>query len=451
MKTLHPNIHAGILAKGDDAGHLAQLKELDIQEIDMVVVNLYPFEKVAGEPGVAPEDAIENIDIGGPSMIRAAAKNFESTIVVIEPAQYSNVLAELREAGDLSKESRRKLAFEAFSRTAEYDAIISNRLREILDVDIEFPERYVLPFRKVQDLRYGENPYQNAAFYRDIFLNEPCTANARKLKGRALSFNNILDIDATIEMVKDFDEPTAAIVKHMNPSGIASAGEISLAFERALGADPLSAYGGIVALNRELDAATANAMRKIFLDTIIAPSFHPDVMPILEKKKVMLLETGPLVGVKRPDIAVKKVIGGMLVQSRDLSRLDMGALKIVSKREPTDAEMRDMLFGWKVVKHVTSNAIVFAKNSATVGVGAGQMSRVGSVEISAKKAGEAAVGAIMASDAFFPFRDGIDAAGKAGVTAVIHPGGSIRDEEVIEAANEYDMAMVTTGMRCLKH
>ncbi len=448
VKTLHPNIHGGILARADQD---EELKAKGIDRFQIVIVNLYPFEKVAEKADTDSSELIENIDIGGPTLIRAAAKNFENVAIIIEPAQYECVLSELREHGDLSLKIRKRLAWVAFTRTAEYDAIISNQLKQTLAIDIEYPERYILPFRKVQDLRYGENPYQKAAFYRDIFLKEPCIANSEKLKGKELSFNNILDIDATIELVKDFDEPTAAIVKHMNPSGIASAESISKAFEMAIGADPLSAYGGIVALNRELDPETATAMRKIFLDSIIAPSFHPDAMPILEKKKVMLLETGSLSGVKIPNIDVKRVTGGILVQSRDLSQLDVSTLKTVTEREPTQKEMEDLIFGWKVVKHVTSNAIVLARNKATVGVGAGQMSRVGSVEIAATKAGDNANGSVMASDAFFPFRDGVDVAGKAGVTAIIHPGGSIRDQEVIDAANEYDMAMVFTGMRCLKH
>ena len=449
VKTLHPAIHAGILArKGEE--HEQELRERGISRFQMVVVNLYPFEKVAGA-GRPNDELIENIDIGGPALIRAAAKNFESVAVLVDPSQYAPVIEELKEAGELSLGTRKRLAWEAFTRTAEYDAIISNSLKAALDIETEHAERCVIPFRKVQDLRYGENPYQTAAFYRDIFLKEPCIANSKKLKGKELSFNNILDMNATLEMVKDFDEPTAAIVKHMNPSGIASAGKISEAFERALGADPLSAYGGIVALNRELDIDTAKAMRKVFVDSIIAPSYHKDAMPLLEKKKVMLLETGELAGSKRPSFDLKRVVGGALLQSRDLSTLDVSKLMTVTKREPTAEEMDDLLFAWKVVKHVMSNAIVLAKGRASVGVGAGQMSRVGSVGIAVRKAGDNSRGSVMASDAFFPFRDGVDAAGEAGVTAIIHPGGSIRDGEVIEAANEHGMAMVTTGMRCLRH
>ncbi len=448
VKTLHPNIHGGILARADQE---EELKAKGIDRFQIVIVNLYPFEKTVEKTDASTSELIENIDIGGPTLIRAAAKNYENVAIIIDPSQYECVVSELREHGELPLKIRKRLAWMAFTRTAEYDAIISNQLKQALDIDIEYPERYILPFRKVQDLRYGENPYQKAAFYRDIFLKEPCIANSEKLKGKELSFNNILDIDATIEMVKDFDEPTVAIVKHMNPSGIASADTIAEAFQMALGADKLSSYGGIVALNRELDIETAQAMRKLFLDSIIAPSFHSDAMPILDKKKVMLLETGSLSGVKMPNIDVKRVTGGILVQSRDLSQLDVSTLKTVTERQPTEKEMADMLFGWKVVKHVTSNAIVLAKGKATVGVGAGQMSRVGSVEIATKKAGDNSKGAVMASDAFFPFRDGVDVAGKAGVTAIIHPGGSIRDQEVIDAANEYGIAMVFTGMRCLKH
>jgi len=451
VKTLHPAIHAGILATMNEK-HQQELTAHGIERFDMVVVNLYPFEKAAEKKDSIESDLIENIDIGGPSLIRAAAKNFENVAVIIEPSQYKNVLSELREKGALSLETRKRLAWEAFTRTAEYDAIISNTLKGTLAIGgEEYPDRYVVAFRKVQDLRYGENPHQKAAFYRDIFLKEPCIANSGKLKGKELSFNNILDMNSTIELVKDFDEPTAAIVKHMNPSGIASAKTISEAFRRALGADPLSAYGGIVALNRELDVDTAKAMKNIFLDSIIAPTIHPDAMPLLDRKKAMLLETGNLTGVKRPNFDMKRVVGGLLVQSRDLGKLDVSTLKTVTSRKPTPEELEDLVFSWKVVKHVTSNAIVLARNKATVGVGAGQMSRVGSVEIAVKKAGENASGSVMASDAFFPFRDGVDVAGKAGVTAIIHPGGSIRDKEVIDAANEYDIAMVLTGMRCLKH
>jgi len=449
VKTLHPMIHAGILAKKDNEEHIEELKKHNLGAIDLVAVNLYPFEETMKKEDVTVEDAIENIDIGGPTMIRSAAKNHESVIIVIEPSQYDGVLAELKKDGDVGLETRRKLALEAFSRTAEYDAIISQKLGRLLGGE-EFPSRYILPFKKVQDLRYGENPYQTAAFYSDPELVEPCIANSKKLKGKGLSFNNILDIDATLELVKDFEDPTVAIVKHMNPSGVASAGSISKAFEQALGADSLSAYGGIVAMNQELDVETAISMRKIFLDCIIAPSFHPDTLPILEKKRVMLLETGEF-GIKRPGLDIKRVTGGMLVQSRDLEVLDMSKLKTVTKREATEQEMKDMIFGWKVVKHVKSNAIVLAKDLATVGVGAGQMSRVGAVEIAVKKAGENAIGAVMASDAFFPFKDSIEAAVEAGITAIIHPGGSIRDQEVIDCANENDIAMVFTGMRCLKH
>ncbi len=449
VKTLHPMIHAGILADKDNEDHIEELKKHNLGAIDMVVVNLYPFEETMKKEDVSVEDAIENIDIGGPTMIRSAAKNHESVIIVIEPAQYDGVLEELKKNGDVSLKNRRKLALEAFSRTAEYDAIISQKLGRLLGGE-EFPSRYILPFRKVQDLRYGENPYQTAAFYSDPELVEPCIANSRKLKGRELSFNNILDIDAALELVKDFDEPTVTVVKHMNPSGVATRNSISEAFKEALGADPLSAYGGIVSLNRELDVPTAQAMRKIFLDCIIAPSFHPDSLPILEKKRVMLLETGEL-GEKMPGIDIKRVTGGLLVQSRDLEKLDPVTLKMVTNRHPTDKEMQDMLFGWKVVKHVNSNGIALARDRIMVGVGPGQVSRVGAVELAIKKAGGRAKGAVMASDAFFPFKDSIEAAAEAGITAIIHPGGSIRDQEVIDCANENDIAMVFTGMRCLKH
>ncbi len=449
VKTLHPVIHGGILALRNE-DHMKQIKEQGIEPIDMVVVNLYPFERVAREEDASIEDLIENIDIGGPTLIRSAAKNHENVVVVSNPSRYDEVIEALVEEGDVPQEMRRELALEAFAHTAAYDSTIYSTLSRRF-TGLKFPPHLFLHYLKVQDLRYGENKEQEAAFYRELDITEPCIASARQLHGKALSYNNILDTNDALELIKDFDEPTVAAIKHTNPCGVSSADDIYTAFRRGMDADPMSAYGGILALNREVKYDIVKDLKGIFLEVIIAPSYEEKALErLMKRKNLRIMETGPL-GPPKPSMDYRKVVGGMLAQDRDISRLDPSKLKVVTEREPTKEELRDMIFAWKVTKHVKSNSIVFAKNKTTVGIGAGQMSRVDAVKIASFKAGEKAKGAVMSSDAFFPFRDGIDEAAKAGITAVIHPGGSIRDEDVIKAANEYGMAMVFTGHRVFKH
>ncbi len=449
VKTLHPVIHGGILALRNE-DHMKQIKEEGIEPIDMVVVNLYPFERVAREEDASIEDLIENIDIGGPTLIRSAAKNHENVVVVSNPSRYDEVVEALVEEGDVPQEMRRELALEAFAHTAAYDSTIYSTLSQRF-TGLKFPPHLFLHYLKVQDLRYGENKEQEAAFYRELEITEPCIASARQLHGKALSYNNILDTNDALELIKDFDEPTVAAIKHTNPCGVSSADDIYTAFRRGMDADPMSAYGGILALNREVTYDIVKDLKGIFLEVIIAPSYEEKALErLMKRKNLRIMETGPLAPPK-PSMDCRKVVGGMLAQDRGISKLDPSGLKVVTEREPTEEEMRDMIFAWKVTKHVKSNSIVFAKNKTTVGIGAGQMSRVDAVKIASFKAGEKAKGAVMSSDAFFPFRDGIDEAAKAGITAVIHPGGSIRDEDVIKAANEYGMAMVFTGYRVFKH
>lgn len=449
VKTLHPVIHAGILALRNGE-HISQIKEHGIEPIDMVVVNLYPFEKAAkNDAGI--EELIENIDIGGPTLIRSAAKNYENVVVVSDPSRYEEVIEAIIEEGDVPPELRKELAMEAFAHTAAYDSMIYSVLSKKF-TGKKFPQHLFLHYLKVQELRYGENKEQEAAFYRDPEITEPCIASAKQLHGKALSFNNILDTNDALELVKDFDEPTVAAIKHTNPCGVASHEDINEAFRRAMDADPMSAYGGIIAMNREFTYEMARALKGVFVEVIIAPSYEEKALErLMKRKNLRILETGELEHAK-PSMDYRKVVGGMLAQDRDISRLDNASkLKVVSEREPTENEIRDMLFAWRVTKHVKSNSIVFAKDRTTVGIGAGQMSRVDAVKIASFKGGERTEGAVMSSDAFFPFRDGIDEAAKAGISAVIQPGGSIRDEEVIEAVNEYGMAMVFTGYRIFKH
>jgi len=450
VKTLHPVVHGGILALRNE-DHLRQIEEQGIEPIDMVVVNLYPFERVARDENASIEDLIENIDIGGPTLIRSAAKNHEHVVVLSNPERYEEVLEAMIEEGDVPMELRRELALEAFAHTAAYDSTIYGTLARRF-TGKKFPEHLFLHYLKVQDLRYGENHGQEAAFYREPEPEEPSISTARQLHGKALSYNNILDTNDALELIKDFDAPTVAAIKHTNPCGVASHEDIYEAFRRAMDADPMSAYGGILALNREVTYDIVKDLKGVFLEVIIAPSYEEKALErLMKRKNLRILETGPLEHAK-PAMDYRRVVGGMLAQDRDISRLDdPSGLKVVSKRRPTDKELEDMLFAWRVTKHVKSNSIIYAKDLTTVGIGAGQMSRVDAAKIASFKAGERAKGAVMSSDAFFPFRDGIDEAAKAGITAVIHPGGSIRDEEVIEAADEYGMAMVFTGYRLFKH
>ena len=449
VKTLHPFIHGGILAMRKPE-HLKQLQELGIIPIDLVVVNLYPFRQTIKKLDVALEEAIENIDIGGPSMVRAAAKNYQDVLVVVKPERYQEILAGIKD-GSINKEYRLKLATEAFTHTAEYDAFISKYLQKVTKDDKKFPETAIIAGEKIQDLRYGENPHQSAAFYRLPQIEGASVGNAKQLQGKELSFNNIVDINAAFELVREFEDTAAIIIKHTNPCGAALGKDIHEAYLRALEADPVSAFGGIVAFNREVNKTVAEEISKMFLEAVIAPSFSNDALEILsDKKNLRLLETGDMKDSKT-QLDIKKVNGGFLLQDADTGKVSNADLKTVSKRQPTEKEREELLFAWNLVKHVKSNSIVVTKNRQSVGVGAGQMNRVGAAKIAFDQGGEKCKGAVLSSDAFFPFRDTIDEAAKAGITAIIEPGGSIRDEESIAAADEHGIALVFTGMRHFKH
>jgi len=461
VKTLHPKIHGGILGRrGQDDAVMA---EHDIGRIDLVVVNLYPFKETIAKPDCTLADAVENIDIGGPTMVRSAAKNHAHVGIVTNPSDYDQVLAELAaNNGELTLEFRFDLAIKAFEHTAAYDSAIANHFGKLVgNGSANFPRTINLNFNKVQDLRYGENPHQNSAFYiEESSATNPLDASistARQLQGKELSYNNIADTDAALECVKSFVKPACVIVKHANPCGVAvSLDGIAAAYELAFQTDPESAFGGIIAFNRELDAATAQLIvDRQFVEVIIAPSASKEALAITaSKQNVRVLECGQWSSERIAGFDYKRVNGGLLVQDRDNGMITASDLKVVSKRVPTEAEMHDLIFAWKVAKFVKSNAIVYAKNRQTVGVGAGQMSRINSARIAAIKAehaGLAVSGAVMASDAFFPFRDGIDNAASNGISCVIQPGGSMRDAEVIAAADEHNMAMVFTGMRHFRH
>jgi phosphoribosylaminoimidazolecarboxamide formyltransferase/IMP cyclohydrolase len=453
VKTLHPKIHGAILARRDKKEHLQELKKHDITPIDMVVVNLYPFRETIQKAGVSLEDAVEQIDIGGPTLIRAAAKNFEGVVVLVNPNNYTAILAELEQnEGQISLKTRQKLAAEAFQHTMEYDSYIYGYLsNQFLADSKKFPDYLFFPFRKIQNLRYGENPHQEAAFYADLKVSEPCVANSQQLHGKELSFNNIYDLDAALELIKEFTEPAVAIIKHTNPCGFAVGENVHEAYKIAYATDPLSAYGSIVGFNKTVTEGAANEIVKTFVEAVIAPDFEEAALKILKtKENLRLLKTIPL-STPQPSWDWKKVIGGVLVQDRDLRELTQSDLKYVTKMHPTTEQLESLLFAWKVVRHIKSNAILLVKDKHTSGVGAGQMSRIDSVNLAIKKAGENTKGTVMASDAFFPFRDSIDAAVKAGVIAIIEPGGSVRDQEVIDAANELGIPMVFTGIRCFRH
>ncbi len=455
VKTLHPKVHGGILARrGQDDEVLAKH---DISTIDMVVVNLYPFQETVAKDGVTLEDAIENIDIGGPTMLRSAAKNFRDVTVVVSNTDYSRILEELlNNDGATTQATRFDLACKAFEHTAQYDGAIANFLgQKVEQDDTVFPRTFNTQFQKQETLRYGENSHQRSAFYTEAHPAEGTIASAKQLSGKALSYNNIADTDAALEAVSLFDEPTCIIVKHANPCGIASCSTLSEAYQKAFATDPESAFGGIIAFNRPLDAETADLICKNqFVEVIIAPSINEDAVPIVQQKKnVRLLSCGDITPPKA-QWDIKKVGGGLLVQDKDVQLVDQADLKIVSTRQPTDTEISDLLFAYKAAKMVKSNAIVYARNNQTIGIGAGQMSRVNSARIAGIKAEHAGLdveGAVMASDAFFPFRDGIDNAAAAGIRCIIQPGGSIRDEEIIAAANEHNIAMVFSGVRHFRH
>ncbi len=446
VKTLVPKIHGGLLGRRDLPEHLAQMQRHDIPPIDLLAVNLYPFEETVAK-GSDFETCVENIDIGGPALIRAAAKNHDSVAVLTSPAQYDDLIAALA-AGGTTLEQRRRLAAAAYARTAAYDAAISAWFAQ--QTGEMFPAHLALAGARQQMLRYGENPHQSAAFYRTG--NRPGVATARQLQGKELSYNNINDTDAAFECVAEFDRPAVVIVKHANPCGVALGADLAEAWDRALDCDPVSAFGGIIAVNRPLDVAAAEKMASIFSEVIIAQDAAPDAVELLARKKnLRLLLTGGLPDPAEPGLAWRSVAGGFLAQTRDAGRIGRDDLKVVTQRAPTNAEFADLLFAFRVAKHVKSNAIIYAKAGATTGIGAGQMSRVDSSRIAAQKGGEKIPGSVVASDAFFPFADGLVAAIEAGATAVIQPGGSIRDNEVIEAADAAGIAMVFTGMRHFRH
>lgn len=453
VKTLHPKIHAGILARRDIGEHMEAIEKMGIAPIDMVVINLYPFKQTVLKEGVTFEEVVENIDIGGPSMIRAAAKNYRDVAVLTRPEQYADVLAALKENGELPLEMHERLMAEAFVVTAEYDAMIASQMSKRFIPG--FPESFPIPSEKVEDLRYGENPNQKAAFYRDPFTPGVTVARAEHLQhGKQLSYNNILDLDKALDICMDFERPTATIMKHTNPCGLASADTIEEAFVTAYNVDPLSAFGCVICLNRPCSVEIAKEISQHFVEAVICPDYEPGAVEIMEvKKNIRLLRTNSPIGPEHRvrEMKVKKVQGGMLVQTDEDVLIDPKNLKVVTERAPTQEEIHSLLFAWKLAKHVTSNAVVYVRGERAVGIGAGQMSRVDSAKIATMKANEPTQGCVMASDAFFPFRDGVDEAAAAGVTAIIQPGGSIRDQEVIDAANEHGMAMVFTGCRVFRH
>lgn len=467
VKTLHPKIHGGILGRRDIDANVMQKHE--IKPIDLVVVNLYPFADTVANPDCTFEDAIENIDIGGPAMVRASAKNFKDVTIVVEPSDYTRVLEELSsDPSGIDYRTRFSLAVKAFEHTARYDGMVANHFGALIEqtehecgdkCTIEhspFPRTLSVQMLKKQTLRYGENSHQNAAFYVEHKIQEASVSTARQIQGKELSFNNIADTDAALECVKEFSEPACVIVKHANPCGVAVGENILDAYRKAFKTDPTSAFGGIIAVNRELDASIAKLIiEQQFVEVIVAPSVSNEASEIISKKtNVRLLACGDWNGQLTEEFDYKRVNGGLLVQERDFGMVEINDLSVVTKIAPTEAQLKDLLFTWKVAKYVKSNAIVYCKDGATVGVGAGQMSRVYSAKIAGIKAfdeGLTVPGCVMASDAFFPFRDGIDAAAEAGIAAIIQPGGSIRDNEIIDAANEHGIAMVFTGMRHFKH
>jgi len=454
VKTLHPKVHGGILHRRENAAHRAAVSEHGIPPIDMVVVNLYAFEKTAAKPHVTFEELIENIDIGGPSMIRSAAKNFQDVAVVTSPADYDAIADELvSTGGELSLPTRWRLAQKAFATTAAYDSAIASTLERVkhnghfeLQTEATFPQTLRLCFRKNADLRYGENPHQKAAMYSDG--SDRGVANGRQVQGKELSYNNIIDLQAAWDLAQEFEQPVCAIIKHTNPCGAATAKTLAEAYKRALECDPVSAFGGVIGINRPLDGAAAEEMAKLFLEVIAAPAFEPAARALLASKKNLRLVE--IVDVQQKWV-LKNVSGGVLLQETDARQLQESDLKTVTKRPPTPEEKRALLFAWKVCKHVKSNAILYARDGQTVGVGAGQMSRVDSCRVGVMKAVLPLKGTVAASDAFFPFPDGVEEIAKAGATAIIQPGGSVRDQEVIETADRLGLAMIFTGVRHFRH
>ncbi len=455
LKTLHPRIHGGLLWRRDSTKDKKDVETHNIDSIDMVVVNLYPFEQTVSKPDVTFDEAIENIDIGGPTMLRAASKNFKDIIVIVDPADYSKILDELNaHNGEVSYETRYYLARKVFAHTARYDTLISNYLNRQAEPDNPFQPHINLSFNKISSLRYGENPHMKAAVYREPLYNGLSIVDAKILQGKEMSYNNYLDSSAALDLVKEFEKPAAAIIKHNNPCGVSVAESVSVAYKKAFETDPISAFGGVIALNRNIDEATAKEILTLFVEIIIAPGFDAHALKLLsEKPNIRLLEldvTKDIIGFE-----MRKIQGGLLVQDRDTGMIDdLKSLKVVTRRQPTEEEYAALAFAWKICKHMKSNAIIYTSQDQTLGIGCGQTSRVDSAKLAAMKAenfGISLNGSVVASDAFFPNRDGIDVVAGAGATAVIQPGGSIKDNDAIAAADEHNMAMIFTGMRHFKH
>jgi phosphoribosylaminoimidazolecarboxamide formyltransferase/IMP cyclohydrolase len=455
VKTLHPKIHGGLLGRRNNPEHVKQMNEHGIMPIDLVIVNLYPFEQTVAKHGCTLEEAIENIDIGGPTMLRSAAKNYTDVAVVASPRDYGRVLQEIQKTGEVSAKTRYELCRTVFMHTARYDSAISAWLDNQVpdDEKTRFPNILTLQFEKVQNLRYGENPHQQGAFYREFGRKEPSVSNAKQLHGKEMSFNNFLDANSALELAKEYDQTVAVIVKHNNPCGVATGLTLADAYRKARECDPISAFGGVIAFNHMVDFETAKEITSTFMEVVVAPEFAPDALQeLMRKRDVRLLDIGPTVAGTPEGMDMKKIVGGLIYQDRDLGKIaDVRKLTIVTQRKPTDEEYDGLAFAWKVCKHVKSNAIIFTTKDRTIGIGAGQMSRLDSVRLAVTKAQFPLKGTMLASDAFFPFRDGLDEAAKAGVTAVIQPGGSIKDQDVIEAANEHGIAMVFSAMRHFRH
>lgn len=453
VKTLHPAIHAGLLAMRSNPEHMRQIAELGIQPIDLVVINLYPFRQTIARPGVTFEEAIENIDIGGPTMLRAAAKNWQDVAVVVEPADYDAVLGELEQAGEVSRETKLRLCYKVFEHTAQYDCMIQQYLRAQLPGDNRFPDKLTVTFEKVQGMRYGENPHQGAAFYRDLGDVAGTLPAARQLHGKELSYNNINDTNGALELLREFDTTAVVAVKHGNPCGVGVADDVAEAYRLAYEADPVSVFGGIVVTNATIDAATAEQMSRIFLEIVVAPAYTDAALEILTRKKnlrVLQLDTTHR-AYPAGERVLRKVSGGLLVQDIDDVLLPEGELKVVTDRAPTEKQMQDLLLAWKIVKHTKSNGIAIARDNQSLGIGPGQVNRIWSTQMAIERSGEKVRGAALASDAFFPFDDCVKAAAQAGIACIIQPGGSVRDEDSIRACNEAGIAMVFTGMRHFKH
>ena len=450
VKTLHPIVHAGLLAMRSNPEHMAQLEKLGINTIDVVVVNLYPFKATISKPGVTFADAVENIDIGGPTMIRAAAKNYQDVAVVVDPKDYERVLSEL-EAGEITLDTKKYLQYKVFAHTAVYDSMISNYLAEQLD--IRYPDSVTFAYEKAQDMRYGENPHQGASYYAEEFIRAGSLSKAKQLWGKELSYNNINDANGALELVKEFDEPCVVASKHANPCGVGTGKTVYEAYVKAYESDPVSVFGGILAINRVVDEATAKEINKIFIEIVVAEGFTPEALEVLKTKKNIRLLELPDISAKREKSAydMKKVYGGLLIQDYDEGLYNAEDVKVVTKRAPTAEEMKALDFNWKVVKYTKSNAIVIGKEDRTTGIGMGQTNRIWAAQQAIAHAGEEAKGSVMASDAFFPFPDCVEECVKAGITAIIQPGGSIRDQESIDACDAAGIAMIFVGQRHFRH